>query len=261
MKNWKKTLLCILCVAAVAAGSVMGTLAYLTDEDSAVNTFTVGKVDISLDEEAVTPDGIPTPEEDDRVQGNEYHLLPGQTYTKDPTVTVKAGSEESYVRMLVTINCYDALQEIFGGKFLPQDFVGDTWDPEVWISTGEVSVSEDGKSATYEFRYFETVDGYTTEGVEPGEDGTVEPVEKDEVLPPLFTSFTVPGTFDGEDLKKLAELKITVTGHAIQKPGFADEMSEDGTTVVKTAEDLAWEAFDAQMELKSEEEVPESSQG
>ena len=152
MKNTKKILLCCLCVVALISVSVLGTLAYLADTSTAVNTFTVDHVKIDLDEEKVTPDGKPTPEDDDRVQGNQYHLLPGQTYTKDPTVTVLKRSEESYVRMLVTISCYDALQRIFNNQFLPQNFVTD-WDNTVWISTEEVDVSADGKSATYEFRY------------------------------------------------------------------------------------------------------------
>ena len=68
------------------------------------NTFTVGKVEIKLDEAKVTADGIPV-EGAARVTANSYKLMPGTTYTKDPTVTVlKAGSEESYVRMKVTFN-------------------------------------------------------------------------------------------------------------------------------------------------------------
>ena len=45
----KKTLLIITSMILVAAISVMGTLAWLTDTDTAVNTFTIGQVDILLD--------------------------------------------------------------------------------------------------------------------------------------------------------------------------------------------------------------------
>lgn len=226
----KKILLSCLCVVAIVAATVLGTLAYLTDRDNVVNTFTVGKVEINLDEEKVTPDGNPTPEDDDRVHENNYHLLPGHTYVKDPTMTVLAGSEESYIRMLVSINCYDGLQEIYGGQFLPENFV-EGWDSAVWPCVG-ITVA-DGV-ATYEFRYYTTVDGFDGE------------TAADEKLPALFTTFQVPGSFDGDDLAKLEGLKITVTGHAIQKPGFDDELAADGS-VVKSAEDLAWAAFDAQM--------------
>ena len=55
------------------------TLAYLTDTDEVDNTFTVGNVEITLDEASIGADGDATT--GDRVKKNEYHLLPGH---KDP---------------------------------------------------------------------------------------------------------------------------------------------------------------------------------
>lgn len=49
MKKTKKILALVLCLV-LAIGAVSGTLAYLTDRDSEVNTFTVGDVKIELDE-------------------------------------------------------------------------------------------------------------------------------------------------------------------------------------------------------------------
>ena len=112
MKTGNKILLWCLGFVAVAAISVAGTLAYLTDQDSVVNTFTVGKVQITLDETKVNTDGTVV-EGAERVQKNEYHLIPGQTYTKDPMITVEENSEEAYVRMMVTLNCAEELKEIF----------------------------------------------------------------------------------------------------------------------------------------------------
>lgn len=148
-----KVLILSLCVVALIAATVLGTLAYLTDSSETKNTFTGGKVNITLDETDVDEDGVPVPGAD-RVAGNEYHLVPGQTYVKDPTVTVLAGSEESYVRMLVTINEISALQSIFGTGFLPENYVSG-WDNTVWVweKTGEVV----NDTITYEFRYFETI--------------------------------------------------------------------------------------------------------
>lgn len=98
MKTKSKALLLTLCAVLLVAASVMGTMAYLTSTDEVNNTFTVGNVKITLDEAKVNIDGTPvTPAE--RVKANEYKLLPGHTYTKDPTVTVKAVSESSYVRI------------------------------------------------------------------------------------------------------------------------------------------------------------------
>lgn len=225
MKKTIKALLVVLCVVLLVAGSVMATLAYLTDTDKVVNTVTVGKVDITVDESEVTPDGEPV-EGADRVEGNEYHLIPGQTYVKDPTMTVKQGSEESFVRMLVTINCLSELKAIFGDDFLPENYVSG-WDRSIWIPE---SVTEDAatNTATYEFRYYKTVDA--------------SEAAADIVLEPLFTSFTLPGEVTGEELATIADLEIVAVGNAIQTLGFADDAAA-GTT----AEDAAWAAFDAQV--------------
>ena len=103
MKNGKKILLITACAVLLVVASVMGTLAYLTDSESVKNTFTVGSVGLSLDEAKVDKMGVSQgsrwqPSEQDPAQ--KYHLLPGHTYVKDPTVTVDAGSEESYLLIL-----------------------------------------------------------------------------------------------------------------------------------------------------------------
>ncbi|MBQ3180970.1 MAG: hypothetical protein IJB55_06435 [Firmicutes bacterium] len=78
----KKPVALLLSGALLLGCTVGGTLAWLTDESEAVsNTFTVGDVQIALEE----------------TTGNEYKMTPGVTLPKDPTVTVKAGSEDCYV--------------------------------------------------------------------------------------------------------------------------------------------------------------------
>lgn len=218
-----RILILSLCAVLLVTASVLGTLAYLTSRDSVVNTFTVGQVNIELDEAKVNPDG--TPDGDKRVKGNEYHLIPGMIYTKDPTLTVIRDSEESYVRMLVTVNCYNALTDIFGDPFLPQYFVSG-WDENTWVSTKVIDVDTAADTATYEFRYYDTVNAKDT--VKPDAD-------TDLTLDALFDSITVPGEMTGEELKAIENLKITVVGHAIQAVGFADA-------------DAAWAAFDKQVE-------------
>ncbi len=216
MKSKAKALILVLCAVVLVVGSVMGTLAYLTDRQAVVNTFTVGNVDIEVDEAPVNPDGTPIPGED-RVDGNEYHLIPGQTYTKDPTMTVKKGSEESYVRMMVTINCISELRAIFGQNFLPHEYI-DGKDNNIWVY--ESTVENGDNTVTYEFRYYKTVDAFEA--------------DDDIVLEPLFTSFTIPGEITGDQLATIADLEIKVEGHAIQIVSFDND-------------DAAWSAFDAQM--------------
>jgi len=100
MKTKGKVLLVSLSAALLVSAGVAGSLAYFTDTDSATNTFSVGDVQITLDEADVNPDGILVPNAA-RVKENKYHLIPGAAYAKDPTVHVQAESEDCYVFVTV----------------------------------------------------------------------------------------------------------------------------------------------------------------
>lgn len=212
----------------VALVSVGITLAYLTDTDSNTNTFTVGNVQITLDEKDVD-DSTKNAERD---KANAYHLLPGHSYEKDPQVTVLANSEDSYVRMIVDVEGMDELKAAFpndgdtakyyaNNVFLLQYLV-DGWDETTWIFVDSYKESSDGKVGTYEFRYKEIV----------------KKADSDQTLEPLFTHVVIPGEIDNDHLAHLANVKIIAKAHAIQSAGF--KAAEDGT---KTAEDAAWESF------------------
>ncbi len=206
-----KPLVLALCAILLVVGAILGTVAYLQDTASVVNTFTVGNVHLKLDEAVVDEKGEPTGGRTET--GNAYHLLPGETYTKDPTVTVLKGSDESYVRMMLTLNCAGELDAIFApnGAVLTEIFKG--YDTTKWEYV-DVTRGNDN-TITYEFRYFETV----------------KPEQNDDlVLEALFDTVTVPSTMTGEQLATIADLKITVEAHAIQATGFASA-------------DDAWTAF------------------
>lgn len=96
MKTKSKALLLTLCAVLLVAASMLGTMAYLTSTDEVKNTFTVGQVKIKLDEAKANTDGSLV-ENADRVKANSYKLLPGHTYTKDPTIHVDAVSEDSWI--------------------------------------------------------------------------------------------------------------------------------------------------------------------
>ena len=206
-----KPLVLALCAVLLVVGTILGTVAYLQDTASVVNTFTVGNVHLKLDEAVVDEKGEPTGGRTET--GNAYHLLPGETYTKDPTVTVLKGSEESYVRMMLTLNCASELDAIFApnGAVLTEIFKG--YDATKWTYV-DVTRGNDN-TITYEFRYFETVEA---------EDNA------DLVLDALFDTVTVPNTMTGDQLATIADLEITVEAHAIQATGFANA-------------DDAWTAF------------------
>ena len=88
-KKISTKMLVMLLVSLMVIGSVVGgTLAWLVDKsDVAVNTFTYGDVNIDLDETDTDRD------DDDNPDTNEYEMIPGETITKDPKVTVKAESK------------------------------------------------------------------------------------------------------------------------------------------------------------------------
>ena len=197
MKTKSKALLLSLCAVLLVVASIMGTMAYLTSSDTVTNTFTVGKVEIKLDETDVTNPTGP------RVQANSYRLLPGLTYTKDPTVTVKTGSEPSYVKMTVTFTKAAELDAIFApsGANLTSIFNG--YDSTNWIDKGNTE-DKTANTRTYEFWYKEAVDARTA----------------DVVLDALFDSITVPGSITKEQLKTIDGMTITVNAYAIQADGF-----------------------------------------
>lgn len=204
MKVRNKILLLALCMAALIAVSVLGTMAYLTSTDEVTNTFTVGKVAIKLDEAKVNTDGSLV-ENAARVKENEYKLLPGHTYNKDPMVTVLGGSEPSYVKMTVTFSKANELDAIFAptGADLTSIFNG--YDAANWISKGNTKDAT-ANTRTYEFWYKEAVDATAA----------------DVALDALFDSITVPGTITGEQLATIEGMTITVNAYAIQADGFAD---------------------------------------
>lgn len=103
MKKANKVLLLVLCAILLVAGSVMGTLAYLTGRDSVTNTFTVGKIAITMDETDVDEYGAAI-DNAEPVKANEYNLIPGKTYTKDPEIHVAANSEDSHLFVKITSN-------------------------------------------------------------------------------------------------------------------------------------------------------------
>lgn len=93
MKN-KKLITLVATVSLIALIGVGATLAYFTDKDETLNTITMGHVDIELDEPIFG-------------QENENHtihnVVPNQSITKDPTITVKGDSESCYLRAKVEI--------------------------------------------------------------------------------------------------------------------------------------------------------------
>ena len=204
MKSKKKVFVTVLCAVLLVAASVLGTMAYLTSNDEVVNTFTVGNVQIKLDEAKANPDGSLVANAD-RVKANSYKLLPGHTYNKDPMVTVLKGSESSYVKMTVTFTKAAELDAIFAPNGADMTSIFNGYDNSNWIYKGNTENATEN-TRTYEFWYKETV---------AAPDGDV-------ALDALFDSITVPGTITNAQLATIEGMTITVNGYAIQADGFAN---------------------------------------
>lgn len=95
----------VLCLALVAALAVGGTLAYFTDSDKVQNTFTMGHVDINLDESnSEDEDGNPIWDEN----GLDYtNVVPGDTQKKVARLTVGSTSEDCYLMVNVALTKND----------------------------------------------------------------------------------------------------------------------------------------------------------
>lgn len=255
-KRTRKVLLMLCCALALVGISVGATLAYLTDTKSVTNTFTVGDIAIDLFESETDEMGVPKitgpngqlvvrNDENGKhydaegnlyeiydltfhtTDSNHYRFLPGHSYTKDPKVTIKEGSEKCYVRALVTVTKRAALDELFAkysldikGVVVPVGIYSGHWE--------YVGNTVDGDSRIYELRATDA-----GRGIQYGLIGPDGRYRSDYTGSAIFSDINVPGEFTNDDLAKLEGLEINVVAQAIQMDGFADQ-------------DAAWAAFDAQ---------------
>ena len=184
MKKKTKALMLVLCAVLLVTASVLGTMAYLTSTDKVVNTFTVGKVAITLDEAKVNADGTAvTPAE--RVKQNAYHLLPGHTYTKDPTVHVQANSEDSFIFVKVE----NGIANYEAGTTIAAQIAANGW------------TALDGVANVYYKTYTKRAESTDL---------------------PVFGNFTIADHANATDgwNNFSAETKVTVTAYAVQQDGF-----------------------------------------
>lgn len=181
MKTKSKALLLTLCAVLLVTASVLGTIAYLTSTDTVENTFTVGSVEISMDEAAVNPDGTVIANAD-RVQENSYHLLPGHPYTKDPIIHVGSDSEDCWIFVKVE----NGISDIEAGTTIANQLTTNGW----------TAVSG-------------TTDIFAYQDI----------VSKDTDIP-VVGSFTISGDVDADDLAEYENAEIIVTAYAVQADGF-----------------------------------------
>ena len=179
--NAKKIVTAGLALVMVAGISVAGTLAYLTAEsEEKINKFTVGGISIEL-------------AEPDWTYGSAgAKIVPGDVVDKDPTVTVKANSENCFVYVGIKNDL----------KLNDKTLVGTlNIDASAWE---KVDTTSDGTDV---YRYIG----------EKAPDGYVPLATSDTVLEEVFTTVTISGTAVNEDnIQQLANDTITVQAYAYQ---------------------------------------------
>lgn len=193
MKKVRNIIALLLCAILLVGASVAGTVAYLTSQSEVVNTFTVGKVIITLDERDVDNDDNKednvTVDDVTRDKANKYKLIPGQRYEKDPVIHVDSTSESCWVFVKV-INDIEKFE------------VGTTISAQIlannWLPVGD-----------YDNVYYQVYDADQT-----NPDTDLEVFQEFKLAD---KAESIPGWGDINE-----ETTITVTGYAVQKEGFAE---------------------------------------
>ena len=194
MKTRSKALLLILCAMLLLIASALGTVAYLTVQDTVTNTFSVGKVDVTLDEGSAGSAGkrsMRARSTGAPVDENDHILMPGHTYTKDYTIHVDAVSEDSYIFVKVEngIASYEAASSAEEGGYRT---IADQITDNGWTaleSAANVYYREYTKSST-------------------GSDFAV------------FNTFKIADNANDAESWGSCDAQVAVTAYAVQKDGF-----------------------------------------
>lgn len=235
-----KILLTLVCAILLVAASVMGTLAYLTSTpDAVVNTFTVGaNVEITLDEAKTNElgqklnnsNGVYNESDTNqtlaaRVAGNEYKLLPGHEYVKDPTVHVRGG--DCYVFITVD-NAISNVED--STNTIASQITTNNW------------VAVEGYSNLYVYV------GDNTDKSPKAVSGTAE--TPTDLL--VFSKFKIDSTETHDDLKSFNKTddqgtnketppSITIKAYAIQTDGMPTDAKDIWTKAAPSTGNLAKE--------------------
>lgn len=185
MKTRNKVLLLMLSAVLLVGASVFGTLAYLSSKKEVINTFTVGKVSITMDESKIKDDGKTVDTSAARVVENKYKLIPGTEYTKDPIIHVTSDSEPCYLFVKV-VNGIEHLE--------------DQGEPKNTIA------------AQMEKNKWKLLDGYTN--VYYYTDGTNAKTDNAGADVKVFETFKIMGTATAGQLETKAD--VVVTAYAVQ---------------------------------------------
>ena len=244
----------ILATALIVGGVVSGTVAWLiADTDPVVNTFSYGDIDLELDETKTDEKGNPVDENNDgnpdkTTEGNDYEMIPGEDYLKDPTVTVLAGNEACW--LFVKLDEVDGSITNEDGSVTSTGSFGDYLT--YTIGSGWTQLYEDGafgkddqkvEGVYYRFVGEDTDDIKDTYPVLMDDKISVKGEVTKDMLNALDNNGQVYKT-------KVTYPSLSVTAYAVQYSGFEAEVTEGAASAtdeqINTAVFKAWNAVEAQ---------------
>lgn len=193
MKKAKKVLTLVACAVLLVCISVGATIAYLTSGDTVTNTFSVGKVLITMDELDVDEDDndkdnvtyVDGETTTTRDKANDYHLYPGKTFTKDPIVHIDDESEDCWI----FVKLENGIKDIQDTVTIEDQIVANGW-----------KLIED---STLIYAYKEVVSA--------GDDI------------PVFENFKIKGDVTNETLALYENAEVKVTAYAVQAAEFEQD--------------------------------------
>ena len=201
-KKIMKSLAVVMCAVLLVAGSIAGTMAYLTSEATVTNTFTAGKVAITMDELVVDEYGVAsdgTTRVANTAPAKSYKLIPGRTYVKDPIIHVASGSEECYLFVKIENGIKDieaATDQEKGTKTIADQLSANGWS------------SLNGVDDVYVYTKTPTVNATNA---------------AQDIDIPVFESFTINPEKNSTAIAEHASAQIVVTAYAIQADGFNND--------------------------------------
>ena len=204
-----KILILLLALVLLLGCAVGGTLSWLmTRTEPVVNTFTVGKVSIKLQEHVLDINTGQWQDPEFLTDAGNLNIqsLPGRKILKDPTLTVEKGSEECYTRILMKVMWGPDADNEFA-EFAYYDWF--QFNPN-W----QIKRIFDGSHATndkyvgfdiYELRYIP---------------GTVDATTSDQVIPVIY-NMTIPDYLEKDEIDALEGAGLILVAQAVQAEGFA----------------------------------------
>lgn len=267
----KKKLTAVALIVCMLAIMLVGaSLAYFNDSKAVKNTFTAGKVNITLTETKTNAAGEPidkdnkTKEEagdsfvaakieggkltDNNQPGNSYKLYPGMTVTKDPTITLVEGSEEAYIAAKITVKDAEnkgsntkSLWDLYG---VWEDGKGEKyWNIDIteFVSGGLIQ-----KNSEQKFNWNGLSMIYTDNSgnvyYQEAKDGEwvmytfIKAIKQDSTSIKLFETIEVDADYGNAEMAALNGATVKVEAFAVQAYGFttsADDATDCFTAMKK----------------------------